>query len=74
MENQSDKATKGERLGNLLNQVEDIHKQMDNVFLKNGLTTPYLLDLSEEDISEWLRLKSISDRLTDEIVKLILSK
>lgn len=74
MENQSDKATKGERLGNLLNQVEDIHKQMNNVFLKNGLTTPYLLDLSEEDISEWLRLKSISDRLTDEIVKLILSK
>lgn len=74
MENQSDKATKGERLGNLLDQVEDIHKQMNNVFLKNGLTTPYLLDLSEEDISEWLRLKSISDRLTDEIVKLILSK
>lgn len=72
MENQLDKATKGERLGNLLDQVEDIHKQMNNVFLKNGLTTPYLLDLSEEDISEWLRLKSISDRLTDEIVKLIL--
>lgn len=74
MENQSDKATKGERLGNLLDQVEDIHKQMNNVFLKNGLTTPYLFDLSKEDLSEWLRLKSISDRLTDEIVKLILSK
>lgn len=74
MENQSNKATKGERLGNLLDQVENIHKQMNNVFLKNGLITPYLLDLSGEDISEWLRLKSISDRLTDEIVKLILSK
>lgn len=49
-----------------------MENQSDNVFLKNGLTTPYLLDLSEEDISEWLRLKSISDRLTDEIVKLIL--
>ena len=74
MENHSKKATKGERLGNLLDQVEDIYQQMNKIFLKNGLTTPYLLDLSDEDISEWLRLKNLSDRLSDEIVKLLLNK
>lgn len=74
MENQSDKVTKGERLGILLDQSDDIHKQMNNIFLKKGQTTPYLLNLSEEDRDEWLRLKSIYDRLADEIVELILGK
>lgn len=63
--------TKGEEIGILLDKAGELHKQMDQIFLKQGLTTPDLSLLSPEDKDEWNRLYEQSKKVGDEICSLI---
>lgn len=63
--------SKGNKLGILLDKADILHKQMDQIFLKQGLTTPDLSLLSSEDKEEWDNLYEQSKVVSDEICKLI---
>lgn len=62
---------KGEQLGILLDKADILHNQMNQIFLKQGLTTPDLSLLSPVDREEWNRLYEQSKNVSDEICKLI---
>lgn len=62
---------KGEQLDILLNNIEMLHNQMNQIFLKQGLNTPELSLLSTADKEEWLRLYELSNKITNEISELI---
>lgn len=62
---------KGEKLGMLLDEADILHRQMNQIFLKQGLTTPDLSLLSPEDREEWYRLYEHSKKVGDEICNLI---
>lgn len=62
---------KGEQLGILLDKANILHEQMNQIFLKQGLTTPDLSLLSPVDREEWNRLYEQSKYVSDEICKLI---
>lgn len=62
---------KGEHLGLLLDKVDLLHKQMNQIFLKQGLTTPDLALVSASDREEWYRLYEQANDVSDEICKLI---
>jgi hypothetical protein len=68
MENQP---TKGAQLGELLEQGETLHKQMRQLFLKNGLETMDLKALPEADRLEWQRLRKESEVLAEKVVKTV---
>lgn len=63
--------SKGNKLGILLDKADSLHEQMDQIFLKQGLTTPDLSLLSLRDKEEWNRLYEQSKEVSDEICKLI---
>lgn len=63
--------SKGQNLGELLNDGEKIHDQMDQLFIKNNLPTMDLRLLPEEDKKEWYRLKSICDNLSNKMCQAI---
>lgn len=63
--------SKGEQLGILLDKADILHNQMNQIFLKQGLTTPELSLLPLSDKEEWLRLYEQSKEIADEICKLI---
>lgn len=65
--------SKGDKLGELISAGEDIHRQMNQLFLKDGMTTPDLSRLSEVDRIEWYRLKVLSDEKLKEISNLIIN-
>lgn len=62
---------KGMQLDKLLTQAQEIHEQMRVIFLKNRLTTPELKNLSDADREQWYKLKSIADKLGEEMCKII---
>lgn len=62
---------KGEELAYLLDKADMLHKQMNQIFLKQGLTTPDLSLLSSEDKEEWDRLYEYSKEVSDKVCKLI---
>lgn len=62
---------KGEQLGILLDQADAIHKEMRQIFIKQGLGTPDLSLLSSDDREEWNRLYEESKKVADEISELI---
>lgn len=62
---------KGKQLGILLDQADAIHKEMRQIFIKQGLSTPDLSLLSSNDRDEWNRLYEESKKVADEISKLI---
>lgn len=66
-----DDLKKGEHLGVLLDKADTLHKQMNQIFLKQGLTTPDLTLLSPADKEAWYSLYEQSKGITDEICKLI---
>lgn len=66
--------SKGDKLSTLLDKSTALHKQMDGIFLMQGLTTPDLSLLSPEDKEEWNRLYERSKVVSDEICKLINEK
>lgn len=66
--------SKGEQLGILLDKADILHRQMNQIFLKQGLTTPDLSLLSPADREEWNRLYELSKELSDRICKLINEK
>ena len=63
--------SKGEQLGILLDKAEMLHNKMNNIFLKQGLTTPDLNSLSPTDKEEWNRLYEKSRETSDQICRLI---
>lgn len=63
--------SKGKRLSDLLDKANILHNQMNQIFLKQGLTTPDLSLLSSADKEEWLRLYEQSKKLSDDICNLI---
>jgi hypothetical protein len=65
---------KGEQLGILLDEADILHRQMNQIFLKQGLTTPDLSLLSTSDRAEWNRLYEQSKEISDKICKLINGK
>lgn len=62
---------KGEQLDTLLGNIEILHDQMNQIFLKQGLNTPKLSLLPIADKEEWLRLYELSNKITDDICELI---
>lgn len=66
-----DDLKKGEHLGVLLDKADRLHRQMNQIFLKQGLTTPDLSLLSPADKEVWCSLYEQSKGITDEICKLI---
>ncbi len=62
---------KGKQLGILLDQADAIHKEMRQIFIKQGLSTPDLSLLSSDDRETWNRLYEESKKVMDEIIKLI---
>lgn len=62
---------KGERLSILLDKADVLHKQMNQIFLKQGLKTPDLALLSPADKEAWYTLYEQSKRISDEICRLI---
>lgn len=66
--------SKGERLGILLAKADVLHKQMNQLFLKSGLDTPDLTQLSYSDREEWYYIYEQSKKVADEICNLINSK
>lgn len=64
-------ASKGETLGEMLDQTEDIDNRMTQIFVRNGVPILDLNRLSDEDLQEWLVLKKQSSELADRICKLI---
>lgn len=65
------KIRKGDRLGVLLDKADEIHTQMNHLFIKNGLDTPDLKAIPQVDRDEWYRLHDESDLLEKEIIGLI---
>lgn len=63
--------SKGEQLEHLLDKANILHNQMNQIFLKQGLTTPDLSLLSSADKEEWLRLYEQSKKVSDDICNLI---
>lgn len=63
--------SKGERLGILLDKADALHKQMNHIFLKQGLKTPDLSLLSATDREEWNMLDEQCKKISDEICELI---
>ena len=63
--------SKGIKLGILLDQAKILHDQMNEVFLKQSLTTPDSFLLSSTDKEEWNRLYEQSKEVSDQICKLI---
>lgn len=63
--------SKGERLSILLDKADALHKQMNQIFLKQGLKTPDLSLLSAADREEWNRLYEYCKKISDEICELI---
>lgn len=61
----------GERLGLLLYKANILHEQMNQIFLRQGLTTPDVSVLSSVDKDEWNRLYEESKKISDEVCKLI---
>lgn len=66
--------SKGKDLNKLFDLADELHSQMNNIFLRNGLNTPDLHSISEADREEWYRLKTVSDELSTEITNLINKK
>lgn len=62
---------KGERLGILLDKADDLHRQMNQIFLKKGFNTPDLSLLSPADKEKWYDLYEQSKKITDEICILL---
>lgn len=62
---------KGEQLDILLDKSDILHRQMNQFFLEQGLTTPDLSLLSADDREEWNRLYEQSKDISDKICKLI---
>lgn len=62
---------KGEKIHNLLNEVEVIDNRMRHIFLRNGLITTDLSLLSSADRDEWNALYEQHKKITDEIANLI---
>lgn len=62
---------KGKKIALLLDKAAELHNQMDQIFLKQGLTTPDLSLLSSVDKEEWYRLYEKSKKISDEICGLI---
>lgn len=65
---------KGEQLGIMLDEADILHRQMNQIFLKQGLATPDLSLLSTGDRAEWNRLYEQSKEISDKICKLINGK
>lgn len=63
--------SKGDKLAILLDKADILHDQMNQIFLKQGLTTPDLSLLSSADREEWNRLYEQYKEISDEICKLI---
>lgn len=63
--------SKGEQLEHLLDKANILHNQMNQIFLKQGLTTPDLSLLSSADKEEWFRLYEQSKKVSDDICNLI---
>lgn len=63
--------SKGEQLGILLDNADVLHKQMNQIFLKQGLEKPDLSLLSPEDKEAWYSLYEQSRGVESEICKLI---
>lgn len=63
--------SKGIKLGILLDQAKILHDQMNEVFLKQSLTTPDSSLLSSTDKEEWNRLYEQSKEESNKICKLI---
>lgn len=61
----------GEQLGLLLYKANILHEQMNQIFLRQGLTTPDVSLLSSVDKDEWNRLYEESKKISDEVCKLI---
>lgn len=61
----------GEQLGLLLYKANTLNEQMHQIFLKQGLATPDLSLLSSVDKDEWNRLYEESNKISDEVCKLI---
>lgn len=62
---------KGKQLGILLDQADAIHKEMRQIFIKQGLSMPDLSLLSSDDREKWNRLYEESKKVADEISRLI---
>lgn len=62
---------KGEQLGALLDKANILHDRMNQIFLRQGLTTPDLSLLSSADKENWLRLYEQSKKVSDDICNLI---
>lgn len=63
--------SKGEQLGALLDKANILYNQMNQIFLKQGLTTPDLSLLSSADKEEWQRLHELPKKVSDDICNLI---
>lgn len=63
--------SKGEELGKLLGKGEELHRQMDNLFVKAGVPLLDLKALSQPDMEEWNRLQSLSDEVVKQIGNLM---
>jgi hypothetical protein len=63
--------SKGDKLGDLLNEGDNIHAQMRQLFIKNNIENLDLKLLPEADKKEWYRLKIIADNLSTEMCELI---
>lgn len=66
--------SKGDQLGILLDKADVLHKQMNQIFLRQGLKTPDLSLLSSADREEWNRLYEQCKKISDEICELINGK
>lgn len=66
--------SKGEKLNILLDKSEMLYKQMNQIFLKKGLTTPDLNLLSAREKEEWYKLHEQYKEISDEICQLINNK
>lgn len=66
--------SKGDQLGILLDKADVLHKQMNQIFLRQGLKTPDLSLLSSADREEWNRLYEQCRKISDEICELINEK
>lgn len=69
--NQSLNISKGYFLGKWLFIGEKLQKEMRAIFIRNGLNTPDLRKISEEDRLRWYELKKKNDRVASNICKTI---
>lgn len=65
--------SKGETLDRLLEKADQVHHEMNMIFISRGISTPDVIALPKEERKKWFSFKKESDRLAGEINRIVIS-